>query len=42
MSNNATIALATGGSRGLGHSTVEALARRASTFATQYGGNGHF
>lgn len=28
MSNNATIALATGGSRGLGHSTVEALARR--------------
>lgn len=28
MSNNATIALVTGGSRGLGRSTVEALARR--------------
>lgn len=39
MSNNATIALVTGGSRGLGRSTVEALARRGVNTLFTYKAN---
>lgn len=39
MSNNATIALVTGGSRGLGRSTVEALARRGVNTIFTYKAN---